>query len=327
VKLITATIVVTAVVSATTLGAARQQPTFRSTVDAVRIPAVVTEGGRAVNGLTAGDFELLDANVKQTIEVVPVEGQPVDVTLVLDTSGSVSGPALDALRTAVQAIADGLQPNDRVRLITFGGQVRDVFGLKPGGTAIPIDRIRGGGVTSLYAALGSALMIDPAIDRPQLVFALTDGLDSASFFDAKRVVALAGSTTACLYIALVKSTDAVLRTSDDSGPLAGEHTTTQYAPSRRGVLEGRTVTRTFGSYVGGPNVASLKAAVARTGGALYQNVSGTLVARFQAALSEFRSGYVLSYTPSAPRGGWHEIVVKVKNPKYTVRARGGYDGS
>jgi VWA-like domain (DUF2201) len=305
-----------------------QQPTFRSTVDVVRIPAVVTENGRAVNGLTAGDFELLDANVKQTIDVTPVEGQPVDVTLVLDTSASVSGPALDALRADVQTIAEGLQPNDRVRLITFGGQVHDVFGLQPGGAALPVDRIHGGGVTSLYAALGSALMIDPGIDRPELVFALTDGLDTASFFDAKRLVTIAGSTTASLYVALVKSTDTVLRTSESGEALAGEHTTVEYAPSRRAVLEGQTVTRTFGSYVGGPNVASLKAAVARTGGALYQNASGTLVSRFQSALAEFRSGYVLSYRPAgSPRPGWHDIVVHTTNRRYTVRARGGYDGA
>ena len=48
---------------------------------------------------------------------------------------------------------------------------------------------------------------------------------------------------------------------------------------------------------------------------------------FIRALEEFRSGYVLRYSPTpAPDMGWHQIRVSVTRPgnKYVVRTRSGY---
>jgi len=304
---------------------AQQTPIFRSAVDLVRVPAVVTDRAKPVRGLTAKDFTLLDSHVAQTVDVTPLSDLALDVTVVLDVSGSVNGPALDELRGDVQAIAASLQSHDRIRLITFGEAVRDVFGFQPGGGPLPVDRIRGGGLTSLYAALAAALMTDPATDRPQLVFALTDGLDTISFFDARRIVALANATRAALYVALVKPSEASVHSSDDGDALDREHTRVSYPTG--GAFNGATVERIAGIYSGGPNVSALKNAVVRTGGALYDKNPGTLVSRFQRALDDFRSGYLLTYTPAGvARGGWHEIAVRTTRRHYSVRARGGYDG-
>ncbi|HEX4468751.1 MAG TPA: VWA domain-containing protein, partial [Gemmatimonadaceae bacterium] len=130
-----------------------QPQTFRSGVELVRVPVLVTEGSRSIAGLTAADFTLLDQNVSQAVTAIPLERQPVDVTLVLDVSGSVQGRALDQLRADVTTIARSLQPDDRVRLITFGENVNDVFGFQPGGAQLSLDGITSGGATSLYAAL------------------------------------------------------------------------------------------------------------------------------------------------------------------------------
>jgi hypothetical protein len=53
-------------VTAPTTGA--RQQTFRSGVDLVRVDALVTDGKRVVTGLKAGDFELRDNGVLQTID-------------------------------------------------------------------------------------------------------------------------------------------------------------------------------------------------------------------------------------------------------------------
>lgn len=305
---------------------ATQPQTFRSGVELVRVPVLVTDGTRPIAGLTAADFTLLDQNVPQAATAIPLERQPVDVTLVLDVSGSVQGRALDQLRADVTTIARSLQPDDRVRLITFGETVTDVFGFQPGGAQLPLDRIASGGATSLYAALGAALIVDPSNDRPQLVFALTDGIDNASFLDAGRIAALASVSSASLYIALVDSSEPVQRFAGASDPLAAERSTLTYRPSRGSVYEQHpVVTRSVGPYVLGPNLPALRAAVAHTGGALYDKAPGTLPARFQHALDDFRGGYLLSYAPTGvTRGGWHDIVVHANNPHYTVRARSGY---
>lgn len=317
-----------------TAGAAqqRQQPppraTFRSAVEAVRVPAVVTDGSRAVTGLTAADFELLDSNVPQTIDVRPIEGQPVDVTLVLDVSGSLEGQALAALRADVQTIAESLQPSDRVRLVTFGSTVSDPFGFQSGGAPLAVDRIATGGLTSFYDALAAALMVDPEIERPQLVFALSDGLDNTSFLDARGIASLAGTTPAILYLALVDPNQPIRRFDNGTNPLTTEQSAIEYAQKKGSVYDAFSVVRrSSGAFIGPPDVSTLKTAVARTGGAFYDKVHDSLPNRFAKALEDFRSGYLVSYTPTGvPASGWHEIVVRTKNATYKVRARGGYMG-
>lgn len=49
-----------------------------------------------------------------------------------------------------------------------------------------------------------------------------------------------------------------------------------------------------------------------------------LEATFLGILAEFRTRYVLSYSPKAQKNGWHTIEVRVKNRRATVRARPGY---
>ena len=44
-------------------------------------------------------------------------------------------------------------------------------------------------------------------------------------------------------------------------------------------------------------------------------------------VDEFRTKYLLRYAPAGvTKGGWHDITVRVKGRKVTVRARPGYDG-
>jgi VWFA-related protein len=278
------------------LVAQQPAPSFRSSVDAVFVPVSVIDRNRPVTGLTAADFDLLDNGVAQVFTAAPVESLSVDVTLVLDTSGSVKGPALDQFKADVQDIAESMQTNDRVRLITFATSVTDVFGLQPGGARLPVERIEAGGATSFYNALAAALMAFPQADRPQLVFGFTDGLDNMSFLDARQVATLAGHSGASLYLTLI-------------------------APGGRAV--GRMT-----PYDGGPNRRVLQEAVARNGGGLYEKPAGTpLPALFRQVLDDFRASYVLSYTPRGVTSkGWHEVVVHTKNSRYTVRARKGYDG-
>ena len=63
----------------------------------------------------------------------------------------------------------------------------------------------------------------------------------------------------------------------------------------------------------------------RTGGTLLEVDSSALTTAFMTVLNEFRQRYVLSYTlPTTPSPGWHEIDVRVKGRRATVRTRSGY---
>ena len=258
---------------------------FRGRTDVVSVQVSVRDGNRPVRGFQAGDFQLFDNGVLQDITSTTAEALPVDVTLVLDTSGSLRGPALEQLKADIQKISDVLQKSDRIRLITFAATAVDTFGLQPGGSRLPLDRISAGGATSFYSALAAALMLVPDPDRPQLVFGFSDGLDNTSFLDASRLAEIAEYSSASMYVALVPASGKV------------------------------------------PHLDVLQTAVRRTGGALYQQASA-LPATFRKVLDEFRTSYVLRYTPrGVPREGWHDIIVKsTRRRRYDVRARKGYEG-
>jgi hypothetical protein len=71
---------------------------------------------------------------------------------------------------------------------------------------------------------------------------------------------------------------------------------------------------------------TLKRAAAATGGDV--RYLRDAVGAFKIILDEFRTSYVLRYTPQGvPRDGWHELDVRVTKPgTMTVRARKGYFG-
>jgi len=275
------------------------QQRFRSGIEVVLIPALVTDRNRPVTGLRASDFVLTDNGVPQTVTSTLVESLPIDVTLLIDASGSVSGPALARFKADVQAIVDGLNLNDRVRLLAFATNVVDVSGLQPGGAPLPLQRLVAGGATSVYDAMAAAFLSASVSERPHLIFAFTDGLDNMSFTDASHVAALARMSGASLYVAQVEVSNALVDRQIWLSPFQGRD------PS---VLR---------------DVAEI------TGGRLFTvpATSARMVSVFQDVIDEFRTTYVLRYTPQGvARAGWHDVEVRTTTGRYSVRARRGYDG-
>ena len=96
-------------------GMAAQTPTFSSAVETVRVDALVTDGHAPIPGLQPGDFEVFDNDVAQKVDLLAFQQLPLNVVLALDTSGSVSGERLEALRAASLAVLDELKGEDRRR--------------------------------------------------------------------------------------------------------------------------------------------------------------------------------------------------------------------
>ncbi len=321
---------------------AAQQATFRSSVAAIVVPVSVTDRDRPVAGLTSADFQVRDNDVPQEITLTTVDRLPLDATLLIDTSGSVTDAALTQVKRDLQQMSDLLQPNDRVRVVTFGAAPADVFGVREGGARLPVESMQSGGTTSFYDALGLALAAFPYVDRPLLLFAVTDGHDTSSFTDADRIVELAAHSSSVLCVALLRPAGAAPRADgqfDKFDPKKEESSaivqtlTSVPAAIAAGVsvpVVGATsiVSRTTGLFFGGPNMPALKAATGATGGLVFDDPVATAMPQvFRRVLDDFRASYVLSYSPNGvTSGGWHSITVKVKNPRYTVRARKGYDG-
>ena len=302
------------VVVALAAGAARQQPVFKTGVDAVRVDVLATNGLQPLVGLTAEDFELRDSGVRQQIQAVSLEEVPLHLLLALDTSSSVRGEPLKHLKEAAHAAVASLRPTDRAALIAFSHviQLQIPFTADTAAIARAIDAVEANGSTALCDAVFGALATREAVDGRTLVLLFTDGLDTTSWLSPLTVIEEARRSDVVVdAVRLDSEADQMIdfrRRSRLPPPPPGQ--------TRRWFLEEPQLFRH----------EFLSALTDETGGQLIvAGSSGSLRDVFVKIVSEFKTRYVLTYSPTnvAP-SGWHPIEVRLKNKKGDVRARRGY---
>jgi VWFA-related protein len=275
-------------------------PVFGSGIDKVYVDAFVTHGGRAVSGLREEDFEVRDDGVPQKVEVLSLEQAPVSVFLALDTSGSVAGEMLSALRAAAHALVEGVPRSDHVGLLTFNSRLalRVPPSSERAAVGRVIDRLEASGGTALRDAIYAAMRVS-APDERRVVVVFSDGADNRSWLSAEAVRDASRRTGAIVY--------AVCRT-----PVAAE-----------------TPPAAFG---GGPppqresgSLRELRLLAESTGGLFLEGADPqTIHARFQRVIADMSTRYVLAFVPIARREGAHRIEVKVRSGKGRVRYRPEY---
>jgi hypothetical protein len=203
-------IVASAVSAAVAAGAAQtpQQtpPVFRTTSTLVAVDVSVRSGNNTVTGLSATDFLLTDNGVAQSIELVDLATVPVDVSLVVDVSGSTAS-RLNQYRSDVTAIAKVIRPQDRLRIITFATDPKEIMALQPPGGLPAVDDMNAGFSSSVYDGIAAALIRRVDLDRRHLIVAFTDGQENSSILTLEMLADIA------------KQSEAVLHLSGSSGPL------------------------------------------------------------------------------------------------------------
>jgi Ca-activated chloride channel homolog len=152
--------------------------------------SVVDADGVPVRGLRAGDFSVREGGRPQgPIEVRP-EDRPLSVAILVDVSGSMH-TFWPRLKQTVPLLAQGLRPEDEVKLVAFSGPaylVQD-YTRDPARVLRSMERFtEWGGGTSLYDTL-AAVGTEMAWGRPgrQVVVLITDGVDTLSRLDATRL--------------------------------------------------------------------------------------------------------------------------------------------
>jgi VWFA-related protein len=255
---------------------------------------------RPVTGLKITDFELLDNGVPQEISDLSYERLPIDVTVVLDVSASVTGAVLDQLRQSVRQLKSDLGSRDRLKLIAFNMQVRRLADFEAPGSAADaaFASLSGHGSSAIFDSVAVALASPAPEGRRHLVVLFSDGQDSSSITDPDVLFDVARRTTPTVDIVL-------------ASPVP-EHAASPFArsPGKPPITIGRLYDQ-----------------LAReTGGMVVSTSPGeNLASTFRRVLADFRSSYVLYFTPKGvDRSGSHSLDVRVKQEGTEVRARRGY---
>lgn len=182
---------------------------------------VSDEGGRVTLELaipaTIGRLEPVVSNFALTengdrvdIEVEPITSL-VDVVVVIDTSGSMQGRALDAARAAAAEFVEQLPGDARVGVVSFGTtaevEASPDFNRDPALESLAT--LRAGGETSLWDGLVLATDLARGVgaDRPYVVV-LSDGDDTVSSVSQREAISRLREAGAGLYAIAIESPDA-----------------------------------------------------------------------------------------------------------------------
>jgi Ca-activated chloride channel family protein len=128
---------------------------------------------------------------------VPLQRAPINVALVLDRSGSMSGRPLEAAKDAAKRFAGFLGAGDRLTVVTFDSEVHTIFGPAPAGDPVAleaIERIQEGGYTNLSGGWlqGLTHVKSGLVDGVNRIVLLTDGQANQGITDGDQLVGMAG---------------------------------------------------------------------------------------------------------------------------------------
>ena len=290
---------VTALAAPRTL--AQAPPVFRASVEATFVDVFVNRDGQPIAGLDVSSFELKDNGVRQAIELVAAESRPLRTVLVFDTSSSVQGERLAALRAAGDAFLSGLRPADEAALVAFSEEITWLASATADKASVrsALSRLRAEGATGVFDALYAAVALSEEAGT-SLIVLFTDGEDNLSFLgEAELATAVARSN------ALVHAV---------------------------GWIEEMAARPTALDHIGAPDLPepdhrrALRKIAEASGGRFWPANSAERLRRAFAGIADAMGHrYVLRYEPrGVKREGWHRIEVKLVGRKGDVQARHGY---
>jgi VWFA-related protein len=322
----TAFLTITAGAGRPDLQAPAPQATFRGGANAVTVDVTVRDRNRrAITDLKADDFEVSDNGVRQQVDSVSYGKLPIDITVALDVSYSVTGELLERLRQAVVQLMRDLGREDRLKLLLFNMRASRSVDFTNDVRAVEkaVRAAAAGGSTSLLDAVSIALVTRMTPDRRHLVVFFTDATDSTSTTtpEALRIVAQRTRATLTLVIPAPIAPVTVIQSGGGAASRTPPGTTT--TPT---TITTSMTSRGLQLTPPSPLEPFFNLLTRETGGTVLRAATGAdLSATFRRVLEDFRSAYVLYYNArGVDRGGFHELEVKVRREGATILARRGY---
>jgi len=276
-------------------GDQNQRGRIRSEVSLVSVlSSVLDKDGRPALDLTPDQFEVYEEGVKQKIAIFePETQQPLDLTLMIDSSLSEIQDLAFETEAASRFIRKLVRPGDRLALFEFSDTVTQIAPFSSNVTMLQaaLKHIVPGDGTAIYDAiyLGAQALARNPPGRRRVIILVTDAGETTSRADFETARRAALRADVLLYTILVR----VVKV-EGGRNTAGEHALETIADS--------------------------------TGGATYfPKGVGELDEMFGRIDRELRTQYRLGYYPDPhpPAGTYRTLEVRVKC-ECAVRSRKGY---
>lgn len=153
--------------------------TLKIDTNLVTVPVIASSrNGNYIADLKKEEFKLLEDGVPQEISFLATVNAPFDVVLMLDTSDSTQ-EKLPLIQRAAIAFLDQLGPQDKVKVISFDGELHDLTDFTGDKATLrnAISQTRSGHDTHVYDAVQLALDSLRPIQQRKAIVIFTDGMD------------------------------------------------------------------------------------------------------------------------------------------------------
>src|SRR5579863_2458947 len=271
--------------------------TIKKRVDEVNVLFIATDRhGKFVRNLDEKDFAILDDH-KPPQSIVNFRREtdlPIELGLLIDTSGSVRGRFDFEQDAAVSFLQNTVRPNfDKAFVVGFNGhsQMMQDFTDNAALLSAAVHRMQDGGGTALYDAIYRAChdnLIKDHEDHPsrRAIVVVSDGEDNQSDFSEAQAIEMAQRAEVIIYAI----------STDDSGL----------------ILRGDKVLQRIADATGGR--------------AFFPYKMKDIKNSFAAIEDELRSQYVVSYHPAdfEANGRYRPIEITALKKDLQVRSRRGY---
>src|SRR5438874_6007340 len=270
-----------------------QQPTFRVGTQVVSLFVTVADAQkRLIPDLTQDDFQIFDNDKPQSLAYFDNSVHPINVVVMLDTSGSMT-LTIDLLKQAAEQFVLRLLPDDKARIGAFNDkiQINAKWSNDRDQLVTDIKDLDYGNGTRLWDAVGTALDELKSIDGRRVILVFTDGDDTESrAMSLGKVIERARVDEVMIYAIGLES---------------------RYA------IDGCvTVTK--------PDSGLRKVADETGGGYFELKKTSDLAPTFTKVAQELHSQYVIGFTPTQLDNRVHKLAVKMKQPGLAARARRSY---
>lgn len=157
----------------------RDVETLKIDTNLITVPVIATTSdGNYTPDLRQNEFSVSEDGVKQELAFFATVSAPFHVVLLLDTSASTQ-EKLGAIQRAAVTFVEQLQNADRLKIISFDNEVRELSEFTNDRAALrgAIYKTGSGQGTRLYDALETALSSLRAIQGRKAIVLFTDGVD------------------------------------------------------------------------------------------------------------------------------------------------------